>query len=69
MVENAEQMDGYKLESVTRVNRDFLDGLPSAVAAICEPITKANREGKKLRVVMDYDPQSRKAEFRYYCPL
>lgn len=69
MIEEAEKMDGYRIESVTKISRDFLDGLPFGISAICEPLVKANRERKKLRVVMDYDPQEQKAEFRYYSPI
>ena len=68
MIQHAEKMDGYRITSVTKVDRNFMEGLPHALYAILKPLIIANQQGKKLRVVMDYDPQKPKTEFRYYEP-
>ena len=68
MVEEAEKVDGYEIDSVTRINRDFIDELPHGISTLFGPLMVACRRGKKLRVVMDYDPQEQKVELRYYSP-
>lgn len=55
-------MNGYELVRVTKIDRDFMEKLSVAVSQLAEPL----REKKSLRIVIDYDPQESKMEFRYY---
>lgn len=57
-----EGVNGYELVRVTKIDRDFMEKLPVAVSQLAEPL----REKKSLRIVIDYDPQESKMEFRYY---
>jgi len=67
MVEPTEKdcgQSGYELMQSIGVKADFFMGLASVLNCLSEPL-KAN---KNLRVVIDYNPQTDKMDFRYYRP-
>lgn len=55
-------MEGYELIQATKIDRDFMEKLPVAISELCAPLGERN----PLRIVIDYDPQESKMEFRYY---
>lgn len=56
----------FELEQTTRVDRDFVEKLPFTTAIISEPFMKAVSEGRKLRIIVDYDPADGKITFSYF---
>ena len=60
--EGGEGVEGYELIQATKIDRDFVEKLPVAISQLAGPM----QERKSLRIVIDYDPQESKMEFRYY---
>ena len=58
----------YELEHTTRVDRDFIEKLPTTAALLSEPFVKAVSDGYKIRITIDYDPADSKITFSYYRP-
>jgi len=59
-------MNELKLIQTTRIERDYIEKLPAAIATLAEPFLGVVAAKGKMRIVIDYDPSDRKVEFNYY---
>ena len=56
---------GYVLDRTTRIDREYVEKLPLAIAIMSEPFSKAVKDGQKIRVTIDYDPADSKVTLNY----
>lgn len=49
----------------TRISRDYVEKLPAAIALLSEPFQKIVAAQSRMRIIIDYDPDDQKVEFKY----
>lgn len=61
---NANKINDLELFSTVGINREFVEKLTLAMNHVTKPFDL--QFGKKMRVVIDYDPQNLQVKFSYF---